>query len=317
MNVIPIRMVNLIAASVLLPDIMAAVYDDVSDNSTWIGTQQSDTTAPTGLGSYSQTLRNPSGSLELNWKNNATPGAPSATDVRMGINPDGSGDPIEDSVSPWLTAANFSGTDGGFLNSFTPGNVEFIWVEWEDAVMALFKNSTRTHYPFGWHLGTVLLPPMAAMGNSGSLRMDGNLIFSRLPSFDATPESWASTGGPIMRRRIALGQSVDILDTALAWSQAQGGRRLTTIAPATSDSSFKYGPAQERVVWPVIYRNQSSSFGSDEGWMAKYLRLVPAVLPPTSIWRVAGLDQYLVIGRTTGNGSLAIPMIDGFQPTPP
>lgn len=318
MSIIPIRMVNLVAASVEMKDIMAVAHADINANSTWLVPNETPTDPTVGPGSYSMTLRSPSGGVELNLINSGTPAAPSATTVKQGINPDGSADPILDSTAPWVSSLNFSGADGGFAHSATPGNVEFILVEWADAIMLLFKNAARTLMPAGWHFGKIMQTPIGALASSGSLRMDGHMILSGVPR-EGSGDVWGSTSqGCPQRRRIATGQSVSTSGSGISASWAQGiaGQRIVSRIPASVDSAYIYGPAAERVLWPVVLSHQHTTANSDHGWLMKYLRFTPEIMPPFSFFRVGIEDQYMVIGTSTANSGLAIPIIDGFIPNP-
>ena len=87
-------------------------------------------------------------------------------------------------------------------------------------------------------------------------------------------------------------------------------------AASNGDPAYLYGPLAERVVWPFVFGHINVTSNSDQGWMTKYLRNVPNTLPPGSIWQVSAQDQYLVIGTDTSLSHLAVPMINGFSPTP-
>jgi len=98
MALIPDRAVVLTAASTSVTDVMEKYYADLG-SSAWTATKQTPTDVG-GSGSFSMTLRNAGNSIELNILNNGTPASPSADTVRLGINPDGTSDPIISSLHP-------------------------------------------------------------------------------------------------------------------------------------------------------------------------------------------------------------------------
>jgi hypothetical protein len=323
MSVVPLRNVVLTAVSTDVEDVMAAIYADMFANSTWVLTNEYGTTGPPGPdGGYSFTAQNPSGSLELNIKNNGTQGAPSLTDVRLGINPDGSADPIADSRTPSASAANFSGTDEGALRTATIGNVEFILIEWDVALMVLFKDATRTFTPGGWYWGQCLLQPIAALASgSGNVRLDGNIIFGPVPGGEST--AWASNvtaGSSLQRRRIAVGQSVKTANAGItgSWSEASSAfNRLYCPRDATPDSYYRYGPGLERVTFAFDFQiGNGLTHAADQGWISRHLRSVPELLPPFSFWEVGGVNHYMVINNTAANSRCAIPILSPFNPNP-
>lgn len=322
MSVVPLRNVVLTAASVDWEDIFATIYADMLANSTWLLTNEFGSTGPPGPdGGFSFTAQSPDGTIELNFLNDGTQGSPSLTDFRIGVNPDGSADPITDSRNPSASAANFSGADDGKLQSYTPANTEFILIEWDHAIMVLFKDAGRTATPLGIYLGECLLQPITALESSGAVRLDGTVVFGAIP--DKTASGWASvvgTTGADMRRRIGTGQTIDTVGPGItaSWSEPSlAGFRLYDYFNVTIDSYFQYGPSLERVAMPVSYGLQAGSpQGADQGWISRHLRTVPGTLPPYSMWTAGGTIQYMVIGSTPANSGLAIVIKSPFNPNP-
>jgi len=117
MALIPDRAVVLTAASLSVTDVMAEYYADLV-NSAWSATDQVPITAG-AAGSFAMTLRNAGDTVELNLLNTGTVGTPTEL-VRLGINPDSSSDPIQDSqhpreiiVGPIPSPAGFDFVDNG------------------------------------------------------------------------------------------------------------------------------------------------------------------------------------------------------------
>jgi hypothetical protein len=311
----PTRAVNLVAASTDVEDVMAAIWADIP-NGSWSQVTQTQTSNP---GDKSFAIRAPGGALELNFSNDNL-GAPSTTDIRVGINPDGVSDPIVNSEAPHTDAANFSGTDRGKLLSLGQfDNVEFIWMEWPDAVMALFKNAARTLTPNGIHAGKTLVQPLTSLGNPGGIsqvRMDGHAILGERPGFDGTADNgfWLPINNSypmFMRRRLGLGQTFHATNRNVAWTES--GKILERYS--ASGSYFYYGPLAERVPSSVIYSDLSSDF-----WVAKYLRQVPHEFPCFTIWPSGASDRYMTVRSVADaaapDGSCAVLIPDGFTPLP-
>jgi hypothetical protein len=317
MSIVPIRNVNLTAATPDMEGVFAAVNADIAANSTWLVTQ-SDTVSPPGApGAFANTLQSPSGGVELTMINaGVSQASPSSNLARFGINPDGSADPVLDALNPQASAANFSGVDNGRTMTTNIANPEFILIEWADAIMILFKNATRTTFPNGWFWGKIWQQPIPALENSGTLRLDGHVIMNNVPNIGGQGWAVASlSGGAPCRRRIATGQG---LDTSLggkdsSWGEAATSQSLSSGPIPLTDDAYKY--AGQRIVWPVTYHSINNN-ASDRGWLAKYLRLTSQLLQPYAMWRVSGSDQYMVIGTSAADTPLCVPIIPGFDPIP-
>ena len=318
MSVLPLRSVNLTAATLDMVGVFAAIYADIVANSTWTATHQT-TTIPAGaLGAFSMTLRSPSGAVEINLINGGTALSPSATVAKLGINPDGSADPSTLSNDPQASALNFSGVDNGWALTQTIQHAEFILVEWDDSLMVLFKNNIRTTFPNGWHLGKIWQQPIPKLENTGDLRLDGHVVMGNVPAV-ASGTAWVSnnaSGGSLFRRRISVGNTINttISGKGGAWAQPVSGQSLTSYPLSVNDATYIYAGTQ-RIVVPVEY-HQVNANSADKGWLAKYLRLTSPILQPYALWRVSSVDQYLVIGNTTAVSPLCIPILPGFDPTP-
>jgi hypothetical protein len=279
-----------------------------------------------GNGRYSMAIRSPGGGQEINFRCDGTIALPSTALLRVGINPDGGpgANEITDSRSPHTSSANFSGTDGGKQLDLTGiGNTEFIWMEWPDAVMALFKNAARTLTPRGIHAGKTLLNPLTSLANPGGgskVRMDGHAIFGSRPggSNTSTYDQWYPYNfAHRFRRRLALGQTHSATGSrtpSVAWTEEE--RNLGDYLTA----DIQVGALLERVPLALHYTRGTANRGPDY-WYAKYLRVVPYILPPYSVWESLGVDRYMVLGswqvtpdaRYTACG-VFIP--DGFNPNP-
>ena len=318
MPVLPLRNTVVTAASVLMKDICAAVYAEIDANSDWTIPQHAAVTAG-APGSFAMVLRNPSGSVELTVINNGSQAAPSATSVRLGINPDGDADPILDATNPAASAANFSGLDLGMLQTQTPQNVQFLLFEYADSITVLFPRAARTAHPNGWHWGTAWQQPITALADGAPLvALDGNIIYNNLPNTSTAGGNWAPnnfSNGLLSRRRIHFGQSVSnfLAGINAPWSEpGSGANRLGARVPTTV-AAYQYGT--HNVAWPIAYGNLSNNC-ADNGWVSKYLRIAPPSKPPNQFWYFGGQEQYMVIGTSTANSSLCIPVLPGFNPTP-
>ena len=321
MSVLPVRNVVLTAASTDVADVQAAVYADLLANSTWTLPNQDPITAG-APGSYAFTARNPTGTIELNIKNAGTPAAPALTAVRLGINPDGVGDPILNASAPSSSAANFSGTDDGRLTLAANGNAEVLLFEFDDSLMVLFKDAARTYTPGGWYWGKTLIEPIAALTSTGNLRIDGHCIFGPTPGTVA--DQWLSnhtTNYSPTRRRIALGKESSSAGSGITGSWADPtaaaiGLYQPTLQPI--DAIYKYGPLLERIVHAGVLKSVAQgSASSDTGLICKHLRMSSAqLLFPFDFWSVGGVAQYMVIGPSAAWSGLCIPVRVPFDPNP-
>jgi hypothetical protein len=311
----------LTAASVSVVDVMAAIYADMDANSTWVMTEETQITGPSDPGDFSWTAQSPSGDVELNCLNNGTPGAPSATAVRLGINPDGSADPITDSEQPWLSAANFSGNDGGRIYDAAVANTEFLLIEYDNALMVLFKNAARTTTPIGWYWGKCWLQPVTLLEGVSDIALDGNVAHGGAPGDGSG--GWVSvvgSSGVVARRRIAPGQTVDTVNagTAGSWADPSGGA-FSLIAPqqATNAAYYAYGPSNETVAFPIALSAQNGiTHNADQGWLSRHIRAVPETLDPFEFWQAGGVNQYMVIGTAAAAQRTAIVIKAPFNPNP-
>jgi hypothetical protein len=318
----PTRAVNLVAASTDIADVMAAIWADIP-NGSWTQVTQTQTSNP---GDKSFAIRSPGGAMEINFSN-ANLGAPLATDIRVGINPDGAGaDEITDSEDPAASSSNYSGSaDRGKPLSLAPGHTQFIWMEWPDAIMALFKDATRTYTPYGIHAGKVFVQPLATLANPGGgsqVRMDGHAILGDLVGTGSNnPRQWFLDASFYIspRRRLALGQSVTpagLGDWSNAWTESGGATRIPD-----SLAEYQIGPDDEIVPAPLMFGPYIGSYQT-EYCFYKYLRTTPPICPRFGIWTVAANARYMSIGGNTDIGAtsnksvLSVPVPVGFVPNP-
>jgi hypothetical protein len=342
---VPIRAKVLTAASTAIYDIMETLYADIVSFSTWTSVHQTAHGNPVrGNGSNSFAIRAPDNSREINFSNESlTPAAADTAAFRVGVNPDGSSDPIVDSTDPHggggPGAANYSGTDRGRALTLASvggdpaiGHAEFIVIEWTDAIMLIFKDATRTYPPKGVHAGACLLNPMTSLadpGGSSILKMDGNSILGSAPGYTgaASAEHWSAVNSGNfahdIRRRIADGQTSDLNDLLAPWCQegliTGNAHSGAVLLYQTGDLNYRRGPNDERMPTPIFLTASGTSDGA-ELYLYKYLRSVPAILPPFSIYQVAGVNRYMVLGSQTlgsgNNANLAVPIPAGFNPNP-
>ena len=287
--------------------------------------------ASLGSGRFSMAIRSPSGGLEINFFCSGTIAAPTNTAYRVGVNPDGGpgANAITDSRDPSASSANYSGTDGGkYLPMASIGNTEFIYMEWSDAIMVLFKDASRLTTPRGIHAGNILINPLASLANPGGaskIRMDGHAVFGSYPGYigtDTSRNGWlanSTTYTNQVRRRVGLGNSVSssgTLGVGVAWHEALF---MTRWVGGTGSQYWQYGPDAEYVPQPLMFTSSSASYGS-QCWVAKYVRLIPPFLPRFGVFKSGGVDAYMSIGYWATVGNLyshpGVPIPDGFNPNP-
>ena len=285
-------------------------------------------------GRYSMAIESPGGGLQINFRCEGTIALPSTTLIRVGVNPDGSSDDILDSRDPHTGgAANFSGTDGGNYLNFGLigiGNTEFILLEWDDAIMVLFKNATRTTAPQGIHAGNILVNPLSTLADPGGgskIRMDGHAIFQEISGFyDALAANrnrqWMrpTSYGQCSRRRVALGNTASTFGGWVAGAAWEQGATLTG-GIGYNDGQYLHGPDSERIPAALGYYPESTSSGSAV-WVAKYLRIGSPLCPRLGVWTLGPNERYMTIGPLTGvnnntyDGVLHVPIPVGFVPNP-
>lgn len=311
--------VNLTAAGLTMPDFFAAIFAYFSATSVlWTALNSEVITGPGPAGSYSFTLRSVGAfDVELNWRNQGTQAAPLAQ-ARIGVNPDGSVDPITDSISPWLSAANFSGVDGGAQLDFNevaaPSNTEFTVHEWADAVAVVFKDAGRTAWPQGVHVGRIVERAYAGDANGPDILIDGTAVTTTLPSFSnssgaSVDDYWINATGKNDRKRMRLGAGQGVGTTQQsAWiNQVAAG---TAVTLTTLDSTVG-APSPQVRPGPIpiaVFNRQAIGF-------SKYLRVVPPSLPYT-LFQVAGLETYMTLGHTAASNNAGIIVADNFNPRP-
>jgi len=329
MALIPDRAVVLTAASTAVADIMETYYGSLG-TSAWTATKQIPTSTG-GAGSFAMTLQNAAGDLELNMLNygnpvqaagSPDPSQPHASYVRLGINPDGSADPIQNCDDPYGTPggtgpANFSGADNGPTANSVIGSPEFIVLEWPDAILFLFKDVAKNFVPWMWYWGRAWQPVMSELANIGKLRMDGNIIFQGKPGSGNNEYVCITTYTPRIRRRIALGNTVDTAPAyLLGWAGSIANSNDLSTTSVTSSAYFRYGPDNVYIVHAFVFRPCDAT-ASPDCYIDKYMRNVPSGNAPFDIWTIGAVNRYMVIWDAWTTGAyIGVPIPYDFNPRP-
>jgi len=329
MALIPDRAVVLTAASTSIPDIMEVYYASLG-TSAWIATNQVPTSTG-GPGSFAMTLRNAAGDLELNMLNygdpvqaagSPDPSQPHAAVVRLGINPDGSDDPITDCTDPYGTPggtgpANYSGADNGPAATATIGSPEFIVLEWPDTILFLFKDASRKYVPWMWYWGKPWIAIMSSLENAGKLRLDGHMIWQGRPGNSNNEYVSGNTYTPRITRRIALGNTVATAYPYLkGWARPSANSEAQTCEFVASAGWFRFGPDNALTFQPLVFHPCDTSSAPDR-YIDKYKRNWPLGNASFDIWTIGTANRYMVIWDVWSTSSyLAVPIPADFNPSP-
>ncbi len=335
MSVPPSDAVNLVSASLLLEDFFAAIYAYFSTTSTrWTAGLETSVTAAPKPGSFSFVISSISDDFELCFVNEGTPAAPDILDGRVGINPDGSVDPILDDTDPSASAANYSGLNGSAYENgvlafrwsdlsvaFKPDNTEFSLIEYDDAIILLFKNGTRTIFPRGLYAGNILAPAFTGW-NVPPLFVDGFGILSdvvglKISAVPAEQPFW-------LNGNTAAG-SVTTVNSVMRSQLGQLIGNATVNPPPVPWMGKPNVDTPKQTGWTALELSIGGLLSPGAVQMRigaslplgylKHLRILPDE-PPYTKWQAGGADVYMTLGNgnTVAAGPLACVIPDGFAP---